>query len=179
MRILFVLTLMFLSSCAHYDERPITENVINFVRHINKTDDFRALHAWNNVLNKQPILSKKGIPSYQAMRKINDECNRKRYKLDPKWPTPNEFETSPTADCKGFAICKYYALRKAGFSADQLNLWSGHYNGIPHMILAVEINNQEYVLDVGSESSLPLASKYFYRNFKPVYRFNENGWDVN
>lgn len=169
-----------LSGCTTHHAHPIyIQNVQNFVREINSSEDFITLKDWLGVLSRQHIVAGSTLPTYASMKLINDNCNRKIYKVTPSWPTPNEFAHSASGDCKGFAICKYYALRRAGFSADQLNLWSGDYNGIPHLILVAKLNNKQFVLDIGAEANLPEAKDYFYKHFQPAYRFNENGWDVN
>lgn len=154
-------------------------NVSNFARDIDPSTDFAILKDWVAVMQRQPITSSNKKPTYADILRINATCNAKSYKVNPSWPTPKEFEQSSSGDCKGFAICKYYALRKAGFKADQLNLWSGDYDGHSHMILVVSLNDKQYVMDVGAESNLPEAKNYFYKHFLPGFRFNENGWDVN
>lgn len=170
--------LLLLASCVSKPSHPIVlGNVSNYARDISQTKDFVVLESWNTVLQKQPVISANNNPTYEVMRSVNDECNNKEYKKNPIWPTPREFKQSNTADCKGFAICKYYALREKGFRPEQLNLWSGIYKGGSHMILVAKLD-QSYVLDIGSESNLPLAKDYFNK-FQPAYRFNEKGWDVN
>lgn len=175
---IYSVLLLLLVSCVSKPSHPIVlSNVTNYVRDINPTEDFIVLKSWNNVLKRQSIVSGNKNPTYETIRSINNECNNKEYKRNPIWPTPAEFKQSNTADCKGFAICKYYALRREGFRPEQLNLWSGSYQGGSHMILVAKLD-QSYVLDIGSESNLPLAKDYFNK-FQPAYRFNEKGWDVN
>lgn len=174
MRILLIALL--LASCAH--GHPITtSSTSKFSRSIETTEDFKTLKEWNAVIKRQKIERSKSKPTLDKIRMVNEECNKKAYKFDAKWYTPNEMNN--TADCKGFSICKYYALRKAGMTPAQLNIWSGDYDGNPHMMLVASLDNKEYALDIGSESGLPLAKDYFYKHFKPAYRFNETGWDVN
>jgi len=173
-----LIPLLFLIACAPHGHPIHIKNVQNFAREINDTSKPLDMN-WINVMKRQPVVSGKDKPTLEALRAINDKCNNRAYKENPEWPTPKEFALADNSDCKGFSICKYYALRKVGFKPQQLNLWSGDYKGRAHMILVAEVDNQEYVLDIGAESSLPLAKDYFYKNFKPSYRFNENGWDVN
>lgn len=154
------------------------QHVTNFVRPIEPTVDFEALKGWIGVLNRQPVLQHKGVPSYDVMKTINEDCNKKAYAVTPEWPTPAEFTAAKSGDCKGFAICKYYKLRTAGFSANQLNLWSGDYAGHPHLVLVVSVRGIQYVLDIVNPN-LPQAQEYFYNHFQPSYRFNEFGWDTN
>lgn len=175
-----LISLLFLIACTpiHQGHSIHIDNVHNFAREIYDTGRPIDMN-WINVLKRQHVESGNGKPALRAIQAINVNCNNKPYKNNPAWPTPKEFAIANNGDCKGFAICKYYALRRAGFKADQLNLWSGDYDGHSHMILVAELDNKEYVLDIGAESGLPLAKDYFYKHFQPSYRFNENGWDVN
>lgn len=179
MRKYLIIPLLLTACATQTNHRIITPNVTNFAREIERTDDFITLTQWVSVLRREKIKSSNATPTYEVMKSINDECNKKPYSPNPAWPTPEEFKRERSGDCKGFAICKYYALRKAGFKASQLNFWSGDYMGRPHLLLVAELEGQEYVLDIGAESVIPLAKDYFYKRFMPAYRFNENGWDVN
>lgn len=155
------------------------QNVQNFAREIDDTSGQIVEPKWAQVLQRQHVVSGKGNPDYGDIMVVNALCNSKPYKTDPTWPTPEEFARAATGDCKGFAICKYYALRRVGFRPEQLNLWSGDYDGHSHMILVVSLNGKQYVMDSGAEVNLPEAKDYFYKHFQPAYRFNEKGWDVN
>ncbi len=153
-------------------------SVSTYVEAITPTNDFKTLSQWQGVLNRQPIAASQAKPSYATLSAINMEVNFKPYKINPNWPTPKEFAASPTADCKGFTLSKYYALRRAGWKANEVNIWSGDYQGRSHMLLVAKLEANSYVLDIGSESNLPLAKDYFYHNFVPSYRFNETGWET-
>lgn len=181
MKIRYIAILLLIAACGQKpNSHPVyIPFVNNFVRDIEHTGDFKVLREWIEVLQRQPIVSGNGKLTYAALEAVNINCNKKPYKINSKWPTPKEFMDALDGDCKGYAICKYYALRKAGWKASQLNLWSGDYNHRAHMMLVAELNGKQYVLDIGSESDLPEAKDYFYKNFQPAYRFNENGWDVN
>lgn len=186
MRIVCFLALI-IAGCTPYQGHPFhIKNVSNYARAIEPTDDFITIKEWMGVLNRQPVISGKGKPTYAVLQEINNNCNKKVYKRATEWPTPDEFAVAPTGDCKGYAICKYYALRKGGFSANQVNIWSGDYlvdgiirHKVSHLILAVRLGDKQYILDAGVQSKLPEAKDYFYKQFLPAYRFNENGWDVN
>lgn len=171
------LSLLVGCSCTESGHPFHLKNVTNFARKINNQDVGAIDSNWLKVLKRQPIVASKNRPSFEAMKAINDNCNHKAYKISPLWQTPQEIVNSGSTDCKGFAICKYYALRKAGFKAEQLNLWSGDYRGQPHMILVARLEAKQYVLDIGANANLPEAKNYFYHSFEPSYRFNENGWD--
>lgn len=177
--ILVIMLLILVNGCAQHHCHPFhIQNVTNFARKIDDQSGQIIEKEWTNVLKRQPITTGKTKPTYAAIIMAQENCNKKAFKRVPEWPTSNEFAAAAAGDCKGFAICKYYALRKAGFSASQLNLWSGDYDGVPHLILVARLNDKQYVLDI-MEPNLPEAKDYFYKHFQPAYRFNENGWDVN
>lgn len=175
----YLYVLLLLPTFAYADYPIHLQNVTNFAREIDDESNQVVEPKWVEVMKRQPIVEGHGKPTFANMLRINSTCNAKKYSITKEWPTPEEFAKASSGDCKGFAICKYYALRKAGFKAEQLNLWVGDYDGHSHMILAVSLNDKQYVLDVGAESNLPLAKDYFYNRFQPAYRFNEKGWDVN
>lgn len=175
-------TIPLLSACTQpQDHRGllVLPYVTTYTRALPPTHDFLALHQWREVLRRQPITTGRGKPTYNTLSEINAACNDKPYQITPAWPTPQQFKQSLSGDCKGFAICKYYALRKAGWQAKDLNMWVGAYNGHPHVMLVAALSSEYYVLDIGSESNLPVARDYFYNHFQPTYRFNETGWDTN
>lgn len=120
------------------------------------------------------------IPSLDQVKIIQKNCNAYKYEINlTKFPTASEFKSEGKGDCKGFAICKYYKLRSEGFKDSELNFWSGRYNGEPHLILVVHVENKDIVMDIGKEDNLPEAKNYFYKNFFPTDRFNSSGWDMN
>lgn len=171
--------LLLLTACAQYGHPATLKYVNNYAREIESNQDFATLKEWVEVLAKEKITYTPIQPTYADIVRTNNSCNNKQYKLTHTWPTPSEFKAAPSADCKGFTICKYYALRKVGFKPEQLNIWAGDYNGHAHMMLVASLNDKQYVLDIGAEANLPEAKDYFYKHFKPAYRFNEIGWDVN
>ncbi len=153
--------------------------VNNYARIIEPNNDLKLIvPEFSRVLKKQPIIAGKNNKSLNAIKDINDDVNSKNsFALSP-WMTPNEFRKAKFADCKGYAVAKYYAARMQGYSADDLNLWSGDYDGHSHLVLTVRINKNEVrVMDI-MDQNLPLAQDYFFKHFVPSYRFNENGVDV-
>lgn len=177
-KLLFITTILFSNTA--FAQHPITlSHVDNFARDIEKSDDFKALKQWNEVLRKQPIIEGKGKPTYAMLKAINDKVNEKPYEITKEWQTPAEFAKATSGDCKGYSIAKYYMLRRIGFKASQLNLWAGDYDGHSHMLLVASLDDKQYVLDIGFGNDLPEAKDYFFRHFQPAYRFNELGWDVN
>lgn len=171
--------IIYASNTYAQDHKVHMKNVNNYARDIKRTEDFATLKEWNEVLGRQPVKAGRGKITWDKVAKINAHCNAKEYKIDPQWYTPKQFAKNLTGDCKGMSICKYYELRTAGAAPAQVNLWSGDYKNNSHMVVTVKIAGESKVLDIGAEDNLPLAKDYFFKNFQPTYRFNENGWDVN
>lgn len=178
MRCKVLISLCLLSGCSTTDHKIYMQNVSNYARNIEPSNDFIVLKDWLGVLDRQPIIEGKGKPSYEVMKAINDIANNKPYKKSG-WLTPKEFNSQEYSDCKGYTIAKYYELRRAGWKASELNIWTGDYLGRSHLVLVASLEGKQYVLDIGYEGDLPEAKEYFYKRFFPAYRFNENGWDVN
>lgn len=177
----YVIALLLLTACAepHQGHNFHVQGITNYARSIDHTADFDTLDEWNGVLRRSPVIEGKGKPTLAMIKAVNDKINSKPYLANKGWLTLEEFNKADGVDCKSSAITKYYLLRHVGFKADQLNLWSGDYDGHSHMILVAKLGDKQYVLDIGAESNLPEAGDYFYKHFQPGYRFNENGWDVN
>lgn len=132
-----------------------------------------VLKNWREV-----IRSAKGRSRRDKLKTVNEFFNRWPYKLDTEvyglseyWATPREFMTR-SGDCEDFAIAKYFALRKLGFSNDEMRiviLWDD-IRGIGHAILAIYEANDILVLD--SLSNLILSHSR-YKQYKPQYSMNE------
>jgi predicted transglutaminase-like cysteine proteinase len=132
-----------------------------------------VLKNWREV-----IRSAKGLGRRDTLRTVNEFFNRWPYKLDTEvyglseyWAAPREFMTR-SGDCEDFAIAKYFALRKLGFSNDEMRiviLWD-EIRGIGHAILAIYEENDILVLD--SLSNLILSHSR-YKQYKPQYSMNE------
>lgn len=176
LQLICIMLIVLLSGCAQSYSRHSSQN-----SYLNVGDVPNP--KWAELLKRQPIEEGNDRPTHKAIWTANRNCNKKTYNKHPEWFTPKEFDAAGSGDCKDYAICKYYALRKAGFSAEQLTLYVGYYKDAPsgrleeHMILGVNLNNHEYILD-NIHPYLPWATDYFYKYFRPAYRFNENGWDV-
>lgn len=180
MKKLLMISLILCSTIANAQGHPTHNmNVSNFARVIDKDDSMHIIEPeWVRIMQTQPIVARKGIRTLDKMRMINDRVNSKRsFALSP-WLTPEQFYNAREADCKAYATTKYYELREAGWKAEDLNLWSGDYDGRPHLVLVARLNDKTYVLDIMNQH-LPEAKDYFYKHFVPSYRFNEIGLDVN
>lgn len=183
-KLLFIICLLFISQPAYSMVKPkighLTHmnHVTNYARSIEPNKDLMKaiIPEFLDVMKREPIIAKKWDHDYDTLALTNIRINRKEsFALSP-WMTPKEFEASEYADCKGYAIAKYYKLRALGWSKDDLNLWSGDYDGQSHMMLTARFEGKVYVLDI-MDQSLPEAKDYFFKHFVPSYRFNETGLD--
>ena len=155
------------------------ERVQNYAREIDKDPQMKVIVPdWVRILQTEKIISGRGKPTLDKLRMVNDRVNSKRlFALSP-WMTPTQFYMTAEADCKAYATTKYYELRALGWKPEELNLWSGDYDGKPHLILTARLGDKVYVLDIMNQH-LPEAKDYFYKHFVPSFRFNELGVDVN
>ena len=119
----------------------------------------------------------KGQGRYEQMAAVHRWVNRYRYITDDQlwgrsdyWATPGEF-LNMSGDCEDYAITKYYTLRALGWSDDDLRLviLRDTVRDIPHAVLAVKLNGENYILD--NLASEPLQDKYI-RQYTPYYAVN-------
>ena len=89
------------------------------------------------------------------------------------WATPKEFYSKGAGDCEDHVIAKYFALRKAGISADKMYLVVGEIDDgdTVHMVLHVKYK-EIFVLDNIVKKVTPLNE---YLDMKVLYKFNETG----
>ncbi len=183
---LIIFILIANSAFARVDINP---HVTDYVKALD--GDVSLVKKWAAVLKKQPI--EEGENNLKSLKKvwqavtgkyISDSQNYAEFWVAPGttdyWATPAEFKKKGGGDCEDFAIAWYYAARKQGFAASQLNLWVGYLperDNMEHMVLAIDFKGKEYVFDNFSNKILP-ADKYMQKKFKLMYRFNETGWSV-
>jgi predicted transglutaminase-like cysteine proteinase len=126
-----------------------------------QTDTFYACNASKEkcssaALSWQKIIKQsQGLAAMDQLKSVNKYFNRWPYGLDidiygvsDYWATPGEF-LKLSGDCEDYSITKYYALRKLGFSVDDLRivLLKDSIRNISHAVLAVKMNDTSYILD--------------------------------
>jgi predicted transglutaminase-like cysteine proteinase len=132
-----------------------------------------VLKNWRKI-----VTTARGLGRREKLEAVNNFFNRWPYKLDSEiygvteyWATPREFMTQ-SGDCEDYSIAKYFALRKLGFSADELRIviLMDEIRGIGHAVLTVTEGNDTLVLD--SLSNL-ILSHSTYKHYVPQYSMNE------
>lgn len=132
-----------------------------------------AALSWQKIIRQSLDLS-----ALEQMKAVNKYFNRWPYQLDidvygvsDYWATPGEF-LRLSGDCEDYSITKYYALRKLGFSVDDMRivLLKDNIRNISHAILAVKLNGDTFVLDNLSDLVL---SHLKYEHYVPQYSVNE------
>ena len=124
------------------------------------------------------IAQARGLPPYEQLKVINAFFNRWPYKLDNDnfqvpdyWETPFEF-LARSGDCEDYSITKFYALRQLGFRNDDMRIvvLFDRIRGLAHAVLAVKLDNDEYILD---NQANVVMSHHRYRHYDPQYSVNE------
>jgi predicted transglutaminase-like cysteine proteinase len=119
--------------------------------------------------------------SVQSLSDINALFNSIPYVQDINNWGLNDYWSSPlqmllrNGDCEDYAIAKYFALRSAGWSADQMRivvLMDRNLNAI-HSVLAVSIGGRNYILDNQINQLVTDASIFHYQ---PIFSINEQRW---
>ena len=80
-----------------------------------------------------------------------------------------------SGDCEDHAIAKYYALKRLGFTQDELRLLvvKDLNLGVGHCILGVIYGGQCLILDNQIKSVWPATQ---IQHYKPIYAINEQHW---
>lgn len=86
------------------------------------------------------------------------------------WATPAEILARGRGDCEDYAILKYWLLRDAGFTTDQLQLivLRDTRRNVYHAVLAVHLGGARYVLDNLSES---VRTDRSFASYMPIMSF--------
>lgn len=132
-----------------------------------------VLKNWRKI-----VTSAQGLSRREKLAAVNDFFNRWPYKQDQEiyglseyWATPREFMTR-SGDCEDYSIAKYFALRKLGFSKDEMRIviLMDYIRGVGHAVLAVYDGNDILILDSLSNLILPHIR---YKHYAPQYSMNE------
>lgn len=102
---------------------------------------------------------------------VEDQVN---YGLSDYWASPLEFFRN-SGDCEDFAIAKYVAFRRLGFTDDQVRIWvvRDDARGIDHAVLTVALLGNTYVLDSLSDQVLDAS---MVTRYSPIYSINASAW---
>lgn len=90
------------------------------------------------------------------------------------WATPAEF-LNRSGDCEDFAIAKFFALKRLGWSADALRLAAVKdlNQGVGHAVLIAYDGGRSWLLDNQIRQVVETGT---VRRYEPVYSINENAW---
>lgn len=151
-------------------ERIRNENMLGLCRKGGLCEERRA--DWFEKLNEW-----QGLGAEEQMEQVNRWVNQFRYITDDDnwgvsdyWATPGEF-VKKSGDCEDYAILKYYTLRALGWPERALRMVVVHdaVRDIPHAVLAVELEGDNYILDNLATEPLP---DRFVRQYTPYYAVN-------
>ena len=117
----------------------------------------------------------------QKIKRVNKYANEKEYILDIEnygvadyWETPQEFLIN-NGDCEDFAIIKMLSMKWLGYDIDAMRVVVVQDTNlrIPHAVMAIENNNDIFILDNQIEEVISHTDIYHY---VPVYSVNEKHW---
>ena len=124
------------------------------------------------------IARSKDLGRREKLKRVNLFFNRWPYREDratygkrEHWASPTEFMTS-SGDCEDYAIAKFFALRRMGFSNEELRivvLWD-RIRAIGHAVVAVYDGDEILILD---NLSPMVTSHWRYSHYIPQYSMNE------
>ncbi len=134
------------------------------------------LKQWQNFLK-----GIKHLTVRQQIKQVNKYANEKEYILDIEnygvadyWETPKEFLTN-SGDCEDYAIIKMLSMKWLGYDINAMRVVVVQDTNlrIPHAVMAIENNNDIFILDNQIEEVMSHTDIYHY---VPVYSVNEKHW---
>lgn len=133
----------------------------------------RSLLAWQAMIKGQS-----GQSRLAQVHAVNRFVNQWTHRSDIDNYDQVEFWASPltflrqSGDCEDYAIMKYVSLREMGFPAEDLRIVivQDTLRELAHAVLAVNIDDDVYVLDNLFQAVLPQAR---VRQYLPYYSVNE------
>jgi predicted transglutaminase-like cysteine proteinase len=186
-----ILASLLVTTSAHADIFGVpalrTRNVLSIPKWVSvlertRAENLRATCAAGTCEGKQEKWWEK-LPTWRAMGRfdqlvvVNRWMNNYPYITDMDllgmsdfWQTPGQFIVR-SGDCEDYAIAKYYTLKALGWPESSLRLVVVHdaVRDIPHAVLAVTWDGEDYILD--NLASEPLPDKYV-RQYTPYYAIN-------
>lgn len=131
-------------------------------------------NIWHGLLAQM-----RGMSQYDQLVYINSYFNQWPYREDldiygvrEYWASPKEFMRN-SGDCEDFAIAKYFILRHAGFTQEQLRIVAVQdtIRNLGHAVLLVKLpDGQNYVLD--NLTDMVLDERRF-AHYVPQFSVNE------
>jgi predicted transglutaminase-like cysteine proteinase len=125
----------------------------------------------------QMVQDLRGKGRFEQMVGVHRWLNRYKYITDDRlwgksdfWETPGQF-VEMSGDCEDYSIAKYYTLRVLGWRDEDLRLvvLRDTIRDIPHAVLAVNYDGENYILD--NLASEPLQDRYL-KQYTPYYAVN-------
>lgn len=123
----------------------------------------------------------KRLPVTQQIKQVNKFANEKAYILDIEnygvadyWAAPQEFLFN-NGDCEDYAIFKMISMKWLGYDMNLMRVVVVQDTNlrIPHAVMAIENNNDIFILDNQIEEVISHADIFHY---VPVYSVNEGHW---
>lgn len=181
LRYTLLLSLCFVISASAQKSGPPTVISLKEIEKVEKKHGKAAaerLRQWQKLVNslwQQPEMTQlKGVNDFFNQRIFTTD--RRLWKQEDYWATPEEFLIKNAGDCEDFAIAKYFTLRKLGVPDKKLLLT---------YVKAIRLNQAHIVLTYfKTPRAIPLvldninprilpATKR--RDLVPIYTFNGSG----
>lgn len=177
-----------------YDDAPKSTDLQRFTRWIGALNrhvaDMQSAPARCNggdqaycfVVNYDNYLTTlRGLPAGSQIDAVNRFVNQvdyvedaQNYGISDYWASPLELFRRG-GDCEDFAIAKYVAFRRLGYSEDQLRVWVVHdeRRNVDHAVMTVAVGAQTFVLDSLTNTILEAQD---VDRYAPIYSINASAW---
>jgi predicted transglutaminase-like cysteine proteinase len=135
---------------------------------------------WLYLVRKAPTMNE-----MELLRAVNAFFNKfpsasdmENYGVEDYWPTPADFFSRRSGDCKAYTLSKYFALRALGMPDDKLRIVLAYLpeRKTNHAMLAVAATRGVFILDNNVRpTDLLLPQENFTSRCIPLFMLNEKG----
>lgn len=127
------------------------------------------------------LISLSGLPASSQIDAVNRFVNQAEYVEDTQNYGVSDYWASPLelfrrgGDCEDFAIAKYVAFRRLGYSEDQLRVWVVHdeRRNVDHAVMTVAVGAETFVLDSLTNTIMEAGD---VDRYAPIYSINASAW---
>jgi len=161
------------SALAKYSEEQVSKKVVNCVSGLFTVCHYEELADF--------LDDTRDDDRWDQLVAVNHYMNTRRYITDPRnwgvkdyWASLGEF-MEKFGDCEDYAIAKYLALKRLGWTDDELRVTAVKDLNLKvgHAVLIVYYQGKTWVLDNQIRRVVDTAS---VRHYKPVFSINETFW---
>lgn len=129
----------------------------------------------DNAQNASSIAQKLAVVNRSVNHLIKYRDDKMVWGTQDYWASPAEALAKGQGDCDDYALMKFFALREAGVSADDMRIviLKDNLHNQLHAVLAVNVDGTNYILDNWQDTVFEDTQNPYY---KPIFALSESRW---